>query len=153
MNFWKIILATVVIFGAGVMTGGLLVNYVDHAHPGNHHPPAGNHELPMPHSGMLNKSFAQQLDDALHLTPKQRKAIEKIIADGQQRNHDLWKLVSPQFRAVMQDTHQKIREKLTPVQRKRFEELLKQFRQPRRPPNSTNAPPDLPPRAGPPPAH
>ena len=32
MNSWKVILATVVIFGAGVMTGGLLVNYVDHSH-------------------------------------------------------------------------------------------------------------------------
>lgn len=155
MNFWKIILATVVIFGAGVMTGGLLVNYVERGHPGDHRPPAGNHDsdLPMPHSGMLNKSFAQQLDDALHLTPEQRKAIEKIIADGQQRNHDLWKLASPQFRAVMQDTHQKIREQLNPDQRKQFEKLLKQFHPPRRPPNSTNAPPDLPPRAGSPPAH
>lgn len=144
MNFWKIILATVVIFGAGVMTGGLLVNYVERGHPGNHHPPAGDHDsdLPMPHSEMLNKSFAQQLDDALHFTPEQRKAIEKIIADGQQRNHDLWKFVSPQFRAVMQDTHQKIREQLNPDQRKQFEKLLKQFHPTRRPPNPTNAPPD-----------
>lgn len=33
MNSWKIILATVVIFGCGVVTGGLLVNYVERAHP------------------------------------------------------------------------------------------------------------------------
>jgi hypothetical protein len=149
VNFWKIILATVVIFGAGVMTGGLLVNYVEHAYPDHHRPPAGDHDpdLPMPRAGMFNKSFAQQLDDVLHLTPDQRKAVEKIVADGQQRNHNLWKLVSPQFRSVMQDVHQQIREQLTPDQRKQFEELFKQFRPPRHPPAGTNAPPDLPPPA------
>ena len=40
MNNWKVIFATVVIFGAGVITGGLLVNYVNYSHgrPA-HHPP------------------------------------------------------------------------------------------------------------------
>ena len=33
MNSWKVILAAVVIFGAGVLTGGLLVNYVEPSHP------------------------------------------------------------------------------------------------------------------------
>jgi hypothetical protein len=142
VNSWKIILATAVIFGAGVMTGGLLVNYVDRAQPGNHRPPEDHDSgLPMPRGEMLGKQFLSQLDDVLHLTPEQHKAIGKIIADGQERNHDLWKLVSPQFRAVMQDAHQKIREQLDPDQRKRFEKLLKQFHAPRRPPNSTNAPP------------
>ena len=40
MNSWKIILATVVIFGAGVLTGGLLVNCVHCKPPGNVEPPA-----------------------------------------------------------------------------------------------------------------
>ncbi|HVU28640.1 MAG TPA: hypothetical protein VHG71_13020 [Verrucomicrobiae bacterium] len=146
MNSWKIILATVVIFGAGVLTGGLLVNHVDRVHFEPHRPPPENHDnhdndLPMPRGEMQNKAFVQQLDNELHLTPEQHKAIEKILADGQQRNRDLWKLVSPQFRSVMQDVHQKIREKLTPEQRKQFEQLLKQFHQPRRPPGATNAPP------------
>ena len=34
MNSWKIILAAVVIFGAGVITGGLLVNHVKNKPPG-----------------------------------------------------------------------------------------------------------------------
>ncbi|HVU09457.1 MAG TPA: hypothetical protein VHG89_13045 [Verrucomicrobiae bacterium] len=145
MNYWKIILATIVIFGAGVLTGGLLVNHVDRAHFEGHRPPSENHDnhdndLPMPRGEMQNKAFVQQLDSELHLTPEQHKAIEKILADGQQRNRDLWKLVSPQFRSVMQDVHQKIREKLTPEQRKQFEQLLKQFHPPRRPPETTNAP-------------
>ena len=35
MNNWKVIFATAVIFGAGVVTGGLLVNYVTYSHPKN----------------------------------------------------------------------------------------------------------------------
>ena len=145
MNYWKVILATVVIFGAGVMTGGLLVNHVNHARPENHHPSAARQpEDFSPRPDMLKNNFVQKLDAAVHLAPEQRDKIEKIIADGQQQNHNLWKLVFPQFRNVMQDTHRRIRGVLTAGQQKQFEDLLKQFHQPRRPPNGTNAPPKSP---------
>lgn len=139
MNSWKIILATVVIFGCGVVTGGLLVNYVERTHPEIHrsfatlrHDRPGSQELPLPRPQMLNQQFVEQLDAALHLTPEQREKIGKIIADGQERNRDLWKLVS-------QDVRQRIRTELTPEQKKQFEELMKQL-SPHRPPASTNAP-------------
>ncbi len=157
MNSWKVILATVVIFGAGVVTGGLLVNYVQHERPefrrnsGDPHREAAQ-DLLLPRPEMLNKQFIQQLDSALHLAPDQRKAIEKILADGQQRNRDLWKLVSPQMRMVMQDVNQRIRSELTPEQQKQFEKLMKQMR-PQHKPSSTNAPPALLPATNlPPPA-
>ncbi len=137
MNSWKIILAAVVIFGCGAVTGGLLVNYVERAH---------RHTAENRRPQMLNQQFIEQLDAALHLTPDQREKIGKIIADGQERNRDLWKLVSPQFHEVMQDVHQRIRGELTPEQRKQFEELMKQL-SPRRPPSPTNAPLTLPPNS------
>ena len=156
MNSWKIILATVVIFGCGVVTGGLLVNYVERAHAEIHRPAAaarrdrpGSPELPLPRPQMLNQQFVEQLDVALHLTPDQRQKISKIIADGQERNHDLWKLVSPQFRGVMQEVRQRIRAVLTPEQRRQFEELMKQL-PPRWPPAPTNAPSARPPTNTPP---
>ena len=61
----------------------------------------------------------------MHLTAEQRDKIEKIVADGQERNRNLWAIVSPQMRDVIQDTRQHIREVLTPEQQKQFEELLK----------------------------
>jgi Spy/CpxP family protein refolding chaperone len=142
VNSWKLILATAVIFGCGVVTGGLLVNYVEHAHPETRRPYAG------PRPQMLNRQFVEQLDAGLHLTPEQREKIGKIIAAGQERNRDLWKLVSPQFRGVMQDVRQRIRAVLTPEQKKQFEELMRQF-PPHRPPEYTNAPSALPPDAPP----
>jgi len=156
VNSWKIILATVVIFGCGVITGGLLVNYVERTHPEIRRPATGPRrdrpaapELQLPRPQMLNEQFVEQLDTALHLTPEQREKIGKIIADGQERNRDLWKLVSPQFRSVMQDVHQHIRAVLTPEQRKPFEELMKQL-SPHRPPAATNALVTLPPTNAPP---
>jgi len=156
VNSWKIILATVVIFGCGVVTGGLLVNYVERAHPEIRRPAAASHrdrpgaqELPLPRPQMMNQQFVEQLDAALHLTPEQREKVGKIIADGQERNRDLWKLVAPQMHLVIQDVHQKIRAVLTPEQRKQFEELMKQL-SPHRPPASTNAPAALLPTNPPP---
>ena len=156
MNSWKIILATVVIFGCGVVTGGLLVNYVERAHPEIRRPGAGPHrdrpatqELPLPRPQMLNRQFVEQLDAALHLTPEQREKIGNIIAEGQERNRDLWKLVSPQFRGVMSDVRQRIRAELTPEQKKQFEELMRQLA-PHHPPAATNAPATVPPTNPPP---
>lgn len=155
MNSWKIILAALVIFGAGVITGGLLVNHVkdkpagdaegSNPGPGNH-VPTDNHagrppEVPLPRlAEKLSKEFVRHLNDTLHLTPEQRDAIAKIVAEGQERNHVLWTNVAPQMRKVMQDVNEEIRAQLTPGQLKQFEELMKQ-RPARRPPG-TNAPPE-----------
>lgn len=161
MNYWKVILATVVIFGAGVFTGGLLVNCIDHPHSKNpHRTPANadahtqeNHDngqshpqdIPPPRfAERMGKQFVQQLNDTLQLTPEQRGKIEKIIADGQEQNRQIWTNVAPKMRAVMQEVNQQIRAELTPEQLKPFEELLKH--PPRRPPSGTNATPtNLPP--------
>jgi len=161
VNYWKVILATVVIFGAGVFTGGLLVNYVNHSHRNsNRRPPANavqrepqahTNNLAMPHPRppeILGTNFVQQLDDALQLTPDQRAAIQKIIAAGQERNHAIWTNNSAQMREVVQDVRHRVRELLTADQQKQFEELMK--RVPRRQQNSTNAPPNLPATNSPP---
>ena len=175
MNSWKIILAAVVIFGAGAMTGGLLVNYVEQPHPKdiqrppgewNRHSQANNRDhdqrgpqdLPKPRPPeMLGKQFVQQLDNALHFTPEQRAAIAKIVADGQERNHEIWTNVAPQMHKVLQDVRQQIREQLAPAQQKQFEELMKRFRpaghhpqSPANSPSSTNKPPMLAPTNPPP---
>ncbi len=155
MNSWKIILATIVIFGAGVTTGGLLVSHVDRAGrmtrrpPGDPgiRPPGGEHEpgrgmgmeLPRPRQpDLLNTNFVKRLDDALKLTAEQRNAIEKIIAEGQDQNHSIWTNNAEQMRRVMQDVRHRLHDALAPDQQKQFDELMR--RAPRRPPGATNAP-------------
>ena len=152
MNSWKVILATIVIYGAGVVTGGLLVNHVHHSYAKNQkrteaaapstnsisqtnsQGQAASKSARMPE--ILSKQFLQRLDAELHLTPDQHDAVQKIITDSQNLMHK-----------TMLDARLEIREQLTPEQRSQFDELVK--RPPRRPPNSTNAPPVLQPANGP----
>jgi Spy/CpxP family protein refolding chaperone len=152
VNFWKVILATIVIFGTGVMTGSLLVNHVQYLHtkaskrpeaavPANNSiPPTNGQSLGASKSPRLpefmSKQFLQRLNEELRLAPEQHEAIQKIITDGQNLMHK-----------TMQDARLEIREQLTPEQRSKFDELVK--RPPRRPANSTNAPPVLPPANAP----
>ena len=142
MNSWKIILAVVVIFGAGVITGGLLVNHVpgrqlgqvepSSAEPNaqlaaDNHGPARSPEVSLPRlAERLSKELVRRLDKSLHLTMVQSNNIAKIVADGQERNHVIWTNVAPQMRKVMQDVNQQIRAELTPEQVKQFEVLMKQ---------------------------
>jgi hypothetical protein len=152
VNFWKVILATIVIYGAGVITGGLLINRVEHSHPRNPHRmetaadsggsnlqtnstglqtnnPSGSKPARLPE--MLSKQFLQQLDEELHLSADEHSAIQKIITDSQNL-----------MRKTMTDARLEIREQLTPAQRNQFDELVKRSPS-RRPPGSTNAPPVL----------
>ena len=142
MNNWQIIFATVVIFGAGVGTGGLLVNHVENVHPRNFHRPApatpstnspvqASQPKPPRLPEILNNDFTEKLDGFLQLTPEQRAAIGKIISDGQGQ-------MRKAVQSVRQDARQKIRELLTPDQQKQFDDLMK--RPPRRPSNGTNSP-------------
>jgi hypothetical protein len=146
VNNWKVIptivCATVLIFGAGVFTGGILVDYVKQArpHPGVVHakppvtpspvPPTNNPAVSATRQPpqVLSKEFLQRLDGDLHLTKDQHEAVQKIISDGQN-----------EMRKVMQDSRLEIREVLTPEQREQFDELMK--RPFHKPIFNTNAPP------------
>jgi hypothetical protein len=154
MNSWKIILAAVVIFCAGVITGSLLVNQAPGKSPGDtdripganarrpedNHGPGARPEVPLPRlAERLSKEFVRRLDRELHLTLAQSNNIARIVAEGQERNRVLWTNVAPHMRKVMQEVNQQIRAELTPEQLKQFEVLLKQM--PPRRPSSTNAPP------------
>jgi hypothetical protein len=145
VNVWKVIFATIVIFGAGVFSGGLLVSLVERPHPDNHRqqpvpaPPREPADI-APRPEVLKTNFVQRLDEALQLSPEQKGEIEQIVAEGQERNRQLWQQIAPQVRGVAQDTRQRIRAVLTDEQKKQFEEL---FRRARRV-GPTNTPPEIP---------
>ena len=125
MNNWKVILATAVIFGAGVITGGLLVNYVQQCHlchERNQERAAVAQSARAGHAvaksrGHVPESrseqFMRKLNWALKLNPKQRVRIRKIILNGQN-----------QIRKVLEDSRQEIRRELNPGQRKKFDKLF-----------------------------
>lgn len=139
MNEWRVIFATVVIFGTGVITGGLLVNYVAHSfpnHPGsNRHayaatgtntvassnPGNTNNPGPLIHvSEVLSKpAFLPNLEarlaaEKLPLSPAQLHSIEQAINRGQ-----------ADMRRLVQEVNRQIRQELTPDQLRKYDELLK----------------------------
>ncbi len=126
MNTWKIVFATLVIFVAGVVTGGLVVSYAERSQPKRHRVTPQKISNTMPKG--LRLDFLQNLDREIALTPEQRSRIEKIISEGQERNRQIWNRVTPDIRREMQVTRDRIRATLEPGQIPRFEELMKQAR-------------------------
>jgi Spy/CpxP family protein refolding chaperone len=160
VNTWKIILATVVIFGAGVITGGLLV---DHASRAKAKPPR-EFQVSLEQRRI---EFLLNATRELKLSPEQRQRIEHLVRESQERTRKLWEQVGPEMRKELAEVREKIREELTPPQRKRFEELMKrqqlrraeeappagrEKREGRRPPPGEGFPPAGAPPFAPPPA-
>lgn len=156
-----------VIFGAGVITGGLVVRQSDRITPDFVRRNTGIQRRPLvsplPEGGIVQvhvqrMEFLNRVQRELNLDPDQRVRIEKIISDGQVQTRELWEPAAKQMRQEMQQAREKIRAELTPEQRLRFEELLKQRppRKPGEPPIPDRRPRDskhpLPPPGGPPPS-
>ncbi len=130
MNTWKVILATMVIFGTGVVTGGLLVH---HANRGGGRRPAhavaAAHPAQTSPAGVLRIEFLRQMEKDLSLTPEQHEPIDKLLKEGQERMKKLQETIEPRRREELKKTIEEFRAALTPKQQKRFDELLKQQQQ------------------------
>lgn len=127
-----------VIFGTGVITGGLLVK---NSVAGTPRRPAAANRTNLPPVNvspqqLLRLEFLRTVRKDLELSPEQHERIEKIIHDGQDKTRKLWDSVAPDMRKELQSVHEKIRAELSPDQRRKFEQLLKNA--PR--PNADNAP-------------
>ena len=153
MNTWKVILATLVIFGTGVVTGGLLVthnertkqrqfwllNRAEKNRPGrpemrepNLPPPMASNPAAEP--GMrqqnllptaLRMDLLQRIERQMNLTSGQREKIEEILREGQERSRQIMEPVQPELQKQMKSTRDRIRDVLTEEQQKRFDELMR----------------------------
>ena len=119
-----------VIFGTGVVTGGLLVR---HAGPGREHrQPRPNNAVHNPQpspAGLMRIDFLRRMERELDLTPAQREPIEKILKEGQERTKKIMETVEAPRREELKRTIEEFRAVLTPEQLKRFNESVKQQQQ------------------------
>jgi Spy/CpxP family protein refolding chaperone len=152
---WKVILATLVIFGAGVVTGGLLVHQTQRP-AGRPFPVFGGGQLQPGQPGQFGQrvppneqrtEFLRHITRQLELTPEQREKVEAIIRDSQQRTKNLWEPVAAKMGAELRKTDDRIREVLTPEQRQKFDEMRARLRD-NRPEKMMNRPPGAPPEGG-----
>jgi hypothetical protein len=123
VNSWKVILATMVIFGAGVVTGALVLHFSLGANDLKH-PRAGRFgELGSP--GGMRLEFLRRMQRDLDLAPDQRERIDKILKQSQERTRRIMDPVAPQLHQELQRAKAEFREALSPGQQARFDELVK----------------------------
>ena len=148
MNPWKVILATMVIFGAGVITGALVVRYTAGLY--NSRPQRsgfGTRTAEFGSPGGMRLEFLRRMQRDLDLTPDQRDRIDKVLKQSQERSRKIMQPVAPQLHQELEQAKAEFREILTPAQQAHFDELLKlqqRFREHRSPARQdsslTNAP-------------
>jgi Spy/CpxP family protein refolding chaperone len=129
---WRVILAVVVIFGAGVVTGGLIARSTLKPVAANPQPPTPMPGGP-PGTGMWSQSraqFVQKMHRQLDLTPDQCKQVDAIMKAGHERMAKLWEPVAPQAREETKNVRLQIQAILTPQQLAKFEEVFKPHKRP-----------------------
>ena len=128
MSFWKVILATMVIFGCGVLTGAFVTGQrpAETTAPPSLERPAQTQKPPAGPTWQLQRvEFLHRIEKNLELTAEQRARIEKIMRESQDRTKPLWDQIAPQMREELRRVREEIRAELTPEQQKKFESLLK----------------------------
>jgi Spy/CpxP family protein refolding chaperone len=124
VKIWKVILAVVVIFGAGFVTGGLLVRTQERR---NVKPPPAVPGGP-PGSGLWGVSrtqFVDKMNRHLDLTPEQCGRIDKIMKESHDRMAKLWEPIAPLARQETKNVREQIFTVLTPGQCSKFDEVFK----------------------------
>ena len=119
-----------VIFGTGVVTGGLLVRHSERGRDrhGLRVGAVGRPAQP-PTAGVLRSEFLRRMERELDLTAEQREPIDRILKEGQERMKKLMDTVEPRRREEFKKTVEEFRGVLTPEQRKRFDTLAKEQQQ------------------------
>ena len=121
MKPWKVILATLVIFVAGMVTGGLATKRLQ--------PEPAATKAP---ASLQRFDLLRRMEKRLDLTPLQQERIGQIVHESQERSKKAWEQVRPIIRDEFQRVQDRIREELSPEQAKKFETLLTESRDRRR---------------------
>jgi hypothetical protein len=116
-----------VIFGTGVVTGGLLVHYSEGIRsPHSAKAPGTARAAQFPNPGALRFEFLRRAGRDLALTAQQREQLDTIIKESQERAR---RVTTPFLREEVQRTKAQFREVLTPEQRTKLDDLLKHQQQ------------------------
>lgn len=129
MNSWKAILAALVIFLAGTITGALISRKSQSVVPLENRPSGSSPVVP----GVRQRlDFLRRLEKPLKLNGQQRERIEQILARSQERMKILWQEIAPRMQTELEQTRNLVRHELTDEQQTKFDDILR-LRDQRRP--------------------
>ena len=114
---WKLAFAFLLVFIAGMTTGGYL---------GMHH--LKRHFLGPPHSGDVAGKMREHLRRALDLTAEQETKIAPIVDSTTTKLEAIRIETAERVRAVMEESKRQIAPQLSPEQQKKLEKLETQHR-------------------------
>ena len=112
-----------VIFGAGIVVGGLLNRRVEPVNASTAR--AGNPQNQNPGQFRLQQ-LLHRLERELALTPEQDQHIKKIIATSQDRTKEMMKPVTLEVNHETLRVCDEIRDELTPEQKLKFDTIFKE---------------------------
>lgn len=113
------------IFGAGVVTGGLLVRgarVAPQASPSAAPVAMGS---PSPIASPARQMFIQRVHRELDLSPEQSSQVDQIMRESRKRMTKIYEPVMPDAREETRRVRQEIQAILTPEQKKKFNETFK----------------------------
>ena len=125
MNAWKVILATILIFSTGVMTGGLLVHRVDRLHSRHSQERTASGNTRTNSASGQRYEFLRRMERELDLSSEQRQRVEAIFQQSQERTKKLLDPVKPAMQEESRRVREEFRATLNPDQRTRFDQLWK----------------------------
>ncbi len=124
MKPWKVILAAVVIFAAGVMVGTSFRPMAPRAvtpavaNPGQ--------QPPLPRNFVVQRlEFLRQAELQLDLDDAQREKVARILEESRQQARQIMDKLTPEMRAEVRRTTAAIRETLGPDQRLKFDRIMR----------------------------
>jgi Spy/CpxP family protein refolding chaperone len=120
---WKVILATMVIFVCGVVTGALVIKTQGTASSGVRS--AGGPGPGAPGQAQVWEILHRMNQAHMDLTTNQNDKIVKIMQDLQTTNSAIFGTIAPLLQKEVQRAHQAITNVLTPEQQVKYAELLK----------------------------
>ena len=109
---WKLVIALLLVFVAGVTTGGLLSTL--HMQ---------RHFLGPPHSGAVGDRMREHLRRALDLTPEQADKIAPIVDATSAKLEAIRVETAQRVRNAMEESERQISPELTPEQQKKLQKL------------------------------
>ena len=128
VNAWKPILAAVVIFAAGVVTGNFMVDRGEskppRAFPREHGPRNAEHRPGSRMEGQLNW-LMKRIQRDLHLNDAQAAKVESAFKASREEMKLCWEEMRPRMRASTEKLKETLRGDLTEEQIAKFEKFLR----------------------------
>lgn len=122
---WKIIAASLIIFAAGVVTGGLTLalgsRFVDRGEWRARSAPPGSPER----MEAQQRDLLRRMERQLSLNPEQRDLALGILSESHENLHRAWQGVHPATQQEYRKMRARLRDILNPEQQRKFDESFK----------------------------